>query len=164
MFSMEPSPRRAHTAPFTLHWVWHNDEWFLGMREENGSSFAIFRPWDTGNDNVILGPEAGVIQPPPLDKPVFLIHGVPSEPVKTLPRGQIVEDRQRQTESSQTPAGGNGYERFKTRVMSLLWEHGFQGPDVDVASTVCAQSITNLFQMTEEDWAKHWAHAGGNEK
>jgi hypothetical protein len=112
--------------------------------------------------NVILGPEAGVIQPPPIDKPVFLIHGVPSEPVKTLPRGQIVEDRQCQTEIPQAPAGGNGYEHFKMRVMSLLWEHGFQGSDVDVASTVFAQSITNLFQMTKEDWAKHWAHAGGN--
>jgi hypothetical protein len=162
MFSMEPSPRRARTAPFTLHWVWHNDEWFLGLREEDGSSFAIFRPWDTGNDNVILGPRAGVIQPAPIDKPVYLTR-IDSLAAAEREHSRSL-DRQGQTEISQASAGGNGYERFKMRVMSLLWEHGFQGPDVDVASTVCAQSITNLFQMTEEDWAKHWAHAGGNEK
>jgi hypothetical protein len=158
MFSMEPSPRRARTAPFTLHWVWHNDEWFLGMREEDGSSFAIFRPWDTGNDNVILGPRAGVIQPPPIDKPVYQ----PRIVAELVFSEQHSEFRERQTEIPQAPAGGNGYEHFKMRVMSLLWEHGFQGSDVDVASTVFAQSITNLFQMTKEDWAKHWAHAGGN--
>jgi hypothetical protein len=104
MFSME----RPAIAPFTLHWVWHMNWWHLARRDSNGSTFTILHFPESGDmSNVILGPEAGVIQPPPIDKPVFLIHGVPSEPVKTIPRGQIVEDRERQTEIPQAPAGGN---------------------------------------------------------
>lgn len=68
------------TAPFTLHWVWHDDHWCLAKRDPNGSTFMVFYDYaDHGGNygafscaNVILGPEAGVIQPPPLDKPVYL--------------------------------------------------------------------------------------------
>lgn len=62
------------TAPFTLHWVWHDDHWCLAKRDPNGSTFMVFYDYADhgGNANVILGPEAGVIQPPPLDKPVYL--------------------------------------------------------------------------------------------
>lgn len=74
------------TAPFTLHWVWHDDHWCLAKRDPNGSTFMVFYAityykgaYDYadpgGNANVILGPEAGVIQPPPLDKPVYLKTG-----------------------------------------------------------------------------------------
>lgn len=73
------------TAPFTLHWVWHDDHWCLAKRDPNGSTFMVFYRAERipmlhwadpgGNANVILGPEAGVIQPPPLDKPVYLKTG-----------------------------------------------------------------------------------------
>jgi hypothetical protein len=102
MFSMEPSQRRAHAAPFTLHWVWDMNEWRLAKRDTDGISFISYIPCDS-TPNVVLGPRAGVIQPPPIDKPVYR----PRIVAELVFSEQHSEFRERQTEIPQAPAGGN---------------------------------------------------------
>jgi hypothetical protein len=77
------------TAPFTLHWVWSHNFWQLAERTPDGSSFIVFYRAPMQQANVILGPEAGVIQPPPLDKPVYMKPAglrIPLQPEPTIDR------------------------------------------------------------------------------
>jgi hypothetical protein len=102
------------TAPFTLHWVWYDNEWCLARRDANGSTFTIYGERESDEANAIMGPTAGgVIQPPPLDKPVYREMSPVLPPFiselfrrQTASRAEAAEDGQRETESPQTPAGG----------------------------------------------------------
>lgn len=172
-------PQGFPAESFPLFWLWHRDQWVLGRRDSNGSTFTVFYSDcdDQGLANVVRGPQAGVIEPPPIDKPSW-----PPQ-IPTLAQGWIWDaERGEYVKTAGHHAGGNRWGSFIARLSKVVPQCGLStyqdGDDILVSHAdspnlarfsdprsahTWFDGFTALLRIRQRETESPKAHAGGKE-